>query len=154
MGPGFTVRRIHLNNQYIYKNETSTLTPFCKTTRHLITSTKCPKIDQKSLLSIRLYGQSGINHLIIRLSTLRVFLLIEGPTRDERRPSTTRSKPENTFARFKFGRQDLLPAQVFCVLICGAIFREFLQRDSNPRPQNLLYMPHGQPHFQCPSIDD
>ena len=30
---------------------------------HLITSTKGPKYDQKSLWSIRLYGQSGIDRL-------------------------------------------------------------------------------------------
>ena len=59
-----TVRQIHLKKFFIYKYKTSTLALFIKPCVILITSMKHPKIGQKSLRSIRLYGQSGIDHSI------------------------------------------------------------------------------------------
>ena len=54
---------VGLTVDHFYQNKTSTLYPLCKTMHHLITSTKRPKIDHKSLRSIQLYGQYGHKHV-------------------------------------------------------------------------------------------
>ena len=56
-----TIRQIHLKKSFIYEYKTFHTYPLCKTTHHLITSTKSPKIDQKSLRSIRYRPKNSFN---------------------------------------------------------------------------------------------